>query len=175
MQILGIIGLLVVVVVIGIIFTSSPAVAPENGDTSGYEEVIDSANVAADQLGSNVSLSSKAVFVYEGLSFPDDTRSLDLSGRGLDGSLMAEISQLTELRELNISDNNLTGLPAEVGQLSKLEVLNLANNPLTGLPNELGNLKSLKVLNLRGTQYAEADLNIIVESLPSDTVVLVDK
>ena len=85
-----------------------------------------------------------------------------------------EIRFLTNLKELNLSGNNFSGLPAEIGQLANLEVLNLANNPLTGLPQELGNLKNLKVLDLRGTQYAAQDLVGIKASLSSSVQILVD-
>ena len=97
-----------------------------------------------------------------------------MSGNGLTGSLKAEVRFLTELRELNLSNNKFTGLPAEVGQLTKLQTLNLSNNPFTGLPSELGNLKNLKVLDLRGTNYAPQDLKSIQANLPESTQVLVD-
>jgi len=65
---------------------------------------------------------------------------LDLSNNELEGSLPAEVRQLANLKMLDLSNNNFTGVPAEIGQLQKLEVLNLSNNQLTGLPYELGNL-----------------------------------
>ena len=114
------------------------------------------------------------VEIYNGISFPKNTDAVDLSGRGLSGSLKAEVRHLSNLRELDLSDNDFTGLPAEVGQLSKLEVLNLSNNPFTGLPYELGNLSNLKVLDLRDTNYAVQDLEIIKQSLPASAEVLTD-
>jgi Leucine-rich repeat (LRR) protein len=48
-----------------------------------------------------------------------------------------------------------------------LRYLNLSGNNLTGLPYELGNLKNLEVLNLTGNSYAKADLAIIKQGLPS--------
>jgi hypothetical protein len=114
------------------------------------------------------------VTVYDGISVSVSSQTLDLSGKGLTGSLKGEVRLLTELRELNLSGNKFTGLPSEVGQLSKLEVLNLSNNPLTGLPYELANLKNLKTLDLRGTQYAKADLEVIKKGLPATTQILVD-
>ncbi|MCA9354238.1 MAG: leucine-rich repeat domain-containing protein [Candidatus Kaiserbacteria bacterium] len=122
-----------------------------------------------------VPLSSYAIFIHDEVSVPVDSRRVDLSGRGLNGSLKAEIRQLTELRELDLAHNNFTGLPAEVGQLSKLEVLNLSDNPLTGLPHELGNLQNLKTLDLRGTQYSTYDLNVIQAALPSEVEILTDQ
>lgn len=114
------------------------------------------------------------IVVYDGISAHSDTQKLDLSNRGLSGSLKAEIRHLTELRELDISNNAFTGLPAEVGQLQKLQRLDLSNNPFTGLPHELGNLHDLQQLDLRGTQYAEYDLEIIKATLPSTVEILTD-
>lgn len=119
--------------------------------------------------------SSPQVTVYDGVSVSASIKSLDLSGRGLTGSLKAEVRQLSDLEALNISDNDFTGLPAEVGQLSELRILNLSNNPFTGLPHELGNLQQLETLDLRGTQYSTIDLQIIKSQLPAGTVVLTDE
>ena len=99
-----------------------------------------------------------------------DTQELNLSNNKLSGALQAEVRHLTNLRILNLSNNNFTGVPAEVGQLKKLEVLDLSNNDLTGLPYELGNLSNLKVLDLRGNNYAKADLEIIKKGLPNTEI-----
>ncbi|MCA9360868.1 leucine-rich repeat domain-containing protein [Candidatus Kaiserbacteria bacterium] len=181
MQIFGLVGLLVTVVLATWWVTSAGPVSntlvDESGNTvqdSAYKNALDSAQKAADKMENPVSVSSKAIFVYDEISVPDDTRILDLSGKSLSGSLKAEIRHLTNLRELDISNNNFTGLPAEVGQLSRLEVLNLSNNPFTGLPNELGNLSNLQVLDLRGTSYSEQDLSLIKQSMPNTAKVFVD-
>ncbi len=70
--------------------------------------------------------------------------------QGLSGRIPAMIGELTELRELVLSDNNLTGsLPPELGKLGHLRSLNLAANGLVrGLPRELGNLSELQHLIL---------------------------
>lgn len=99
---------------------------------------------------------------------------LDLSGNELSGSLQAEVRFLSELKQLDLSDNNFTGVPAEVGQLSKLEILDLSNNELTGLPHELGNLKKLKLLDLRGNNPSQFDLDIITKNLPASTEIRLD-
>lgn len=96
---------------------------------------------------------------------------LDLSNNNLSGSLQGEIRFLQNLRTLDLSDNNWTGVPAEIGQLEKLEVLDLSNNPITGLPHELGNLKNLQLLDLRSTNYSAQDLEVIKKTLPASTVI----
>jgi len=97
---------------------------------------------------------------------------LNLSNNKLTGAIQAEIRQLKLLKILDLSDNQLTGVPAEVGQLADLEVLDLSNNQLTGLPYELGNLSKLKVLDISGNNYAEADLAIIKSKLPATVTIL---
>lgn len=106
--------------------------------------------------------------------FFDNTEVLDLSNQNLNGALQAEIRNMKNLKVLNLSNNNFTGVPAEVGQLDKLEVLDLSNNPITGLPYEIGNLQNLKTLNLKGTNYSKQDLEVIKQKLPSTTQILVD-
>ena len=148
------IGLLFTVVVIGVIFAwYTPGVSTKPGTeneaaTSTYGEAIDAAKDVVEKANED---RGTHVEVYAGLSFGDKTTTLDLSGRVLTGSLKAEVRMLTALTELNLSNNEFTGLPAEVGQLSKLKTLNLSGNPLTGLPQELGNLQKLEVLDLRNT------------------------
>ncbi len=182
MKYLGIIGLLVVVAIAAMMVTSrmGPATTSEDGSTVNvYTDAVESAKSIADIVSeksptptpTNV---SGGVVIYDGISVAANSVSVDISGRGLTGSLKAEVRQLSNLKELNLSGNNFTGLPAEVGQLSKLETLNLSNNPFTGLPYELGNLKNLKVLDLRGTNYAEQDLEVIKKELPATVQILVN-
>jgi Leucine-rich repeat (LRR) protein len=90
---------------------------------------------------------------------------LNVSNNSLTGAIQSQVGQLKNLKVLNASNNQMTGVPAEVGQLTKLEVLDLSNNKLTGLPNELGNLKNLKTLNLSGNNYSQQDLNVILRGL----------
>lgn len=101
-----------------------------------------------------------------------DLTELNVSYNQLTGALPSQIGGLKKLIILNASNNQMTGVPAEIGQLTNLEILDLSNNQLTGLPNELANLKNLKTLNLSGNQYSEQDLNAIRESLPNVNYIL---
>ena len=97
---------------------------------------------------------------------------LNVSHNNLTGAIQAEIRHLGNLKILNASYNQMTGVPAEVGQLQKLEILDLSYNQLTGLPNELGNLKNLKTLNLAGNSYSQQDLDQIRAKLPNTNFIL---
>lgn len=97
---------------------------------------------------------------------------LNLSNNDLTGSIPAEIHDLTNLVELNLSNNRMTGIPAEVGQLRNLKILNYANNNITGLPNELGNLTQLEVLDLSGNNVSQQDLAQIRSKLLNTKIIL---
>jgi Leucine-rich repeat (LRR) protein len=127
---------------------------------------------AVDAEAMPLATNSGRVEVYDGISVPSNTKTLDLSDRGLTGSLKAEVRMLPALEVLDVSGNQFTGLPAEVGQLSNLRILNLSNNPLTGLPLELGNLQNLEQLDVRNTNYSQQDLSQIEAALPRSTVIL---
>ncbi len=99
-------------------------------------------------------------------------QELDVSHNQLTGAIQAEIRRLQNLRVLDASDNQMTGVPAEVGQLQNLEILDLSNNQLTGLPYELGNLKNLKTLNISGNSYSERDLTIIQQGLSPNVTII---
>lgn len=103
-----------------------------------------------------------------------DLEELDISNNKLTGALPSEIGKLTKLKILNASNNLMTGVPAEVGHLPNLEILDLSNNKLTGLPNELGQLTNLKMLNLSGNDYSVQDLDTIKKGLSSDVNIIVD-
>lgn len=114
------------------------------------------------------------ITIYDGIRVSENTRTIDLSGKQLSGSLKAEIREVSNLEILDLSNNHFTGLPAEVGQLHNLRSLDLSNNPLTGLPHELGNLQNLEQLDLSGTDYSEFDLNVIRERLPASVNIITE-
>lgn len=90
----------------------------------------------------------------------------------LDGSLIGEIRQMSQLKSLDVSYNNMTGMPAEIGQLSKLETLNYSYNNITGLPNELANLKNnLKEFNLTGNPLSQTQISDLRASLTNTNII----
>lgn len=132
------------------------------------EDIIDQTTNSDSSIDlSGTGLTSVPKYVFE----RTEIETLNLSQNSLSGSLPAEVRHLKNLRVLNLSENNFTGVPAEIGQLQNLEVLDLSGNPITGLPHELANLKKLKILDLRGTTYSTLDLNIIKAGLSGDVVI----
>lgn len=78
-------------------------------------------------------------------------QTLSLTGNnGLNGSIPMEIGDLSQLKELNLADNDLRGtIPSVLGNLSQLTLLNFSCNELTGeIPTELSQLTQLEKLFL---------------------------
>ena len=76
----------------------------------------------------------------------------------LQGTLPAELGNLTNLQILRVHWNSLSGaLPAELGNLANLQILDLWDNQLTGaIPAELGNLTSLLYMDLSYNDFSGA-------------------
>lgn len=80
---------------------------------------------------------------------------LNLSDNSLSGQLPLGIFNLTNLRILDISRNNFSGhFPGGASSLQNLVVLDAFSNSFSGpLPVELSQLGNLKVLNLAGSYF----------------------
>ncbi len=61
-------------------------------------------------------------------------------------------SELVELRELAVSDNNIDLIPEDLCNLKKLEYLNLAQNNITNLPDNFDQLSSLFAISLQSNK-----------------------
>ncbi|KAH7575490.1 hypothetical protein JRO89_XS02G0122800 [Xanthoceras sorbifolium] len=88
---------------------------------------------------------------FDSSPFPEEVLKLDklywlyLTNCSITGQIPGGIQNLTQLQNLELSDNQLSGeIPTEIVKLKKLWQLELYNNSLTGkLPAGFGNLTSL--------------------------------
>ena len=87
---------------------------------------------------------------------PPRIRELSLPERGMRGAITAELTELTELRILDLSGNELTGpIPSGLGNLTDLRMLDFGGNNLDGpIPPEVGSLAGLEELNMSGIHHA---------------------
>ena len=87
---------------------------------------------------------------------PPRIRELSLPERGMRGAITAELTELTELRTLDLSGNELTGpIPSGLSNLTDLRMLDFGGNNLDGpIPPGVGNLAGLEELNMSGIHHA---------------------
>ncbi|GLT42764.1 hypothetical protein SLA2020_167480 [Shorea laevis] len=86
----------------------------------------------------------------------DRVTILDMSSKGLVGSLSPSIGNLSFLHEIRLSNNSFHGdIPPEIGRLFRLRWLNLSYNSFEGkLPSNLSSCSSLNVLYIDGNRLA---------------------
>lgn len=82
--------------------------------------------------------------------------SIGLRDRGVSGKIPAAIGELTELRYLFLSGNDLGGdIPSELFSLSKLENIDLAGNGYSkSIPSGFGTMPALGELNLKENSFS---------------------
>ncbi|MFA6394131.1 MAG: leucine-rich repeat domain-containing protein [Patescibacteria group bacterium] len=101
-----------------------------------------------------------------------DIEELYLDGNELTGALPGEIRKMSELKILDAHNNGLTGIPAEIGQLKNLQVINFSGNKIDTMPDEIGNIKgNLEVLNISGNGYSSDAIRKIEDMLPDTQVI----
>lgn len=88
----------------------------------------------------------KAEKVFD-ICYKSELKDLNLSDLDLT-SIPSAIRLLRSLRFINFQNNQLTILPSEICDLEDLEILNLGNNDLQKIPSELFQLSKLKILIL---------------------------
>lgn len=90
-----------------------------------------------------------------------DIVGINLTSAGLNGTLPAELDELTELRSLQIRFNNYSlGILPNLSSLTRLVTMDFSNSDLSGsIPAWLGSLSSLEVLNLSSNVNTGTKLN----------------
>ena len=135
---------------------------PDPSNNPGLVSDCEALLSARDTLAGAASLNwsaSTPIGWWDGVSLggtPQRVTELYLHDSGLTGEIPSELSRLSNLLRLNVTNNELTGgIPAELGRLSNLLRLHGTNNRLTGkIPPELGSLLSLESLALAGNQLS---------------------
>ncbi|GLT30552.1 hypothetical protein SLA2020_053460 [Shorea laevis] len=96
----------------------------------------------------------------------DTVTTLDLSSRGLVGSLSPFLGNLSFLQEIRLFNNSFrSGIPPEVGRLFRLQTLFLNDNSFEGeLPSNLSHCSNLIVLEI-GNNKLEGKLPMELASL----------
>ncbi|XP_015891364.3 probable LRR receptor-like serine/threonine-protein kinase At2g23950 isoform X1 [Ziziphus jujuba] len=81
---------------------------------------------------------------------------LGAPSQSLSGTLSGAIGNLTNLRQVLLQNNNISGkIPLELSALPKLQTLDLSNNRFSGvIPDALGQLNSLQYLRLNNNSLS---------------------
>ncbi|KAK4257000.1 hypothetical protein QN277_006650 [Acacia crassicarpa] len=84
------------------------------------------------------------------------------NSKKLNGVLSPAIGRLSELKELSLSDNQLTSqIPTQIVECRKLEILDIGNNRFSGeVPSELSSLIRLRVLDISSNKFS-GNLNFL--------------
>ena len=110
---------------------------------------------------------------------------------------LAKVCQLTNLKTLDLTGNNLAVLPDRIGDLRKLEELtltfnnlpveeiakvatlthlkslNISSNNLGSLPLQLGQLRNLKTLDISDNHIEQDDdYAVLISQLPADLEII---
>lgn len=119
--------------------------------------------------------------------YPTDTETLDLSGKGLKSSRLSDLGKLTELKNLDLSDNEIGSLGFLEG-LTQLKTLDLSNNKIKDISvlssfselrslyldgnkiedfTPLYSLNGLDILSITGMEISETQLEELKTALPT--------
>lgn len=81
--------------------------------------------------------------------------SVNLTGKGISGSLSPSIGNLSAIAHLWLGDNKLSGSLPDLSAMKTLETLHLENNQLEGsIPESLGNLPRIREIFLQNNKFS---------------------
>lgn len=90
------------------------------------------------------------------LALQNHSNAVDFSknknGEKLTDAFLSKVANLTFIRELNLSGNDIKEIPLDVCNMRNLQKIILSKNELKTVPNQLENLASLRELELRLNQ-----------------------
>ena len=101
-----------------------------------------------------------------------EVRILDLSDNNLN-ELPSNIGDLKYLEKLWINSNNLEYLPPSIGNLSNLKELVVARNNLKELPRTIGKLTKLEILHLFRNDLSTLPLTNMKKMISLKKIILV--
>lgn len=103
----------------------------------------------------------------------NELKVLDLSFNKLRG-LSESIGDLVNLTQLFLNGNRLSSLPASIKRLKKLQELDLSNNKLKGIFKDIVDLKHLKRLCVEGNPLKFEDMRSLIELTNKNLSLLMD-
>ncbi|CDS43606.1 leucine rich repeat containing protein 40 [Echinococcus multilocularis] len=95
----------------------------------------------------------------DGISQLDSLVNIDIRDNELTG-LPEEVAALVNLKQLLLSSNQISTLPKTFTQLTTLVLLDLAHNRLTALPDDLKSLTALEKLDVSDNQLSQVSSSL---------------
>ncbi len=92
------------------------------------------------------------------MKYFENLRQLDISKNNLT-QVPSSVIGLSKLQSLSLNDNHLTSIPTEIYALSELRSLDVSNNNLRSLPDSLGNM-SLESLNASDNEISKLPVGL---------------
>lgn len=124
---------------------------PETTYAAQFIEKCEGQQWFLDEIERLLNMEQKTINGLESSADFKNIKSIGLADKGVSGRIPAAIGELTQLRYLFLSDNELGGtIPDELFSLPYLENIDLSDNLYDiAIPKEFGTMASLRILMLR--------------------------